>query len=110
MRGILTLLVMRNTQISMSDREGSGSARSHYWQANLGWLALLLGAWFVVSLGCGILWRDWLDDNFPKVGTAPFGFWMAQQGSIISFVLILIAYDRIMARLDAKFNKEEAAK
>lgn len=88
----------------------AGLARSHYWQANLGWLAGLLSAWFIVSLGSGILWRDWLDLNFPKIGTAPFGFWMAQQGSIISFVLILIAYDRIMARLDAKFNKEETSK
>ncbi|MDB4500683.1 DUF4212 domain-containing protein [Akkermansiaceae bacterium] len=94
----------------MSENQEQGSARSHYWKANLGWLAVLLGAWFIVSLGSGILWRDWLDLNFPKVGTAPFGFWMAQQGSIISFVLILIAYDRIMARLDAKFNKEGASK
>lgn len=90
----------------MSQRQESGKARRHYWQANLSWLALLLGAWFTVSLGCGILWRDWLDANFPKIGSAPFGFWMAQQGSIISFVLILVVYDRIMARLDAKFNEE----
>ena len=94
----------------MSKKQESGSARTHYWQANLGWLTLLLGLWFVVSLGCGILWRDWLDMNFPKIGTAPFGFWMAQQGSIICFVLILIAYDRIMARLDAKYNQEDSSK
>jgi putative solute:sodium symporter small subunit len=38
------------------------------------------------------------------VGTAPFGFWMAQQGSIICFILILIAYAVLMKRLDSKFG------
>ena len=32
-----------------------------------------------------------LDQNAPSVGNAPFGFWMAQQGSIIIFVLIIVA-------------------
>ena len=94
----------------MGKKQEPDSARTHYWQANLGWLAFLLGLWFIVSLGGGILWRDWLDENFPKIGTAPFGFWLAQQGSIIFFVLILIAYDRIMARLDAKYNQEDSSK
>jgi putative solute:sodium symporter small subunit len=44
--------------------------------------------WFSVSFGCGILFRDWLDANFPTIGNAPFGFWMDQQGSIICFVLL----------------------
>lgn len=50
--------------------------------------------------------RDWLDANFPNVGSAPFGFWMAQQGSIICFVLILIAYAKLMGRLDDEVNQE----
>lgn len=62
----------------------------------------LLAIWFVVSFVGGILLRDWLDANLPSIGSAPFGFWIAQQGSIICFVLILIAYAVLMNRLDNK--------
>lgn len=62
----------------------------------------LLFIWFTLSFGCAILLRDWLDANFPAVGHAPFGFWMAQQGSIIGFILILVSYAFLMNRLDDK--------
>ena len=78
-------------------------AASSYWKKNLCWLGVILLVWFTVSFGCGILFRDWLDVHFPKIGNAPFGFWMAQQGSIISFVLILIGYSFLMNKLDAEF-------
>lgn len=45
-----------------------------------------------------------MDANLPPVGTAPFGFWMAQQGAIVCFILILIAYAVSMKRLDRKFG------
>ena len=62
----------------------------------------LLAVWFVAAYVCGILAREWLDANFPSIGNAPFGFWMSQQGSIVVFVLLLIAYRFLMNRLDAK--------
>lgn len=65
----------------------------------------LLAIWFLVSFGCGIIFRDWLDQF--TIGTAPLGFWMAQQGSIICFVLILIAYAILMGRLDEKHGYSE---
>ena len=51
-----------------------------------------------------------MDANFPSVGGAPFGFWMAQQGSIFCFVIILVAYAVLMNRLDKKhgYTEEEA--
>jgi putative solute:sodium symporter small subunit len=64
----------------------------------------LLFIWFSLSYGCGILLRDWLDANLPAVGYAPFGFWMAQQGSIIGFILILVVYAYLMNRIDSKFG------
>ena len=67
----------------------------------------LLTFWFMISFVAGILLRDWLDVNFPSVGSAPFGFWMAQQGSIIGFVLILISYVCLMNRLDRKHGYSE---
>ena len=33
-----------------------------YWQKNITLVMILLGVWFVVSLGAGILFRDWLDE------------------------------------------------
>lgn len=69
----------------------------------------LLSVWAAISFGCSILLRDWLDANFPSIGNAPFGFWMAQQGSIIGFVLILIIYAILMGRLDAKHGYKEEA-
>ncbi len=67
----------------------------------------LLAVWFLVSFGCAILFRDWLDANLPSIGNAPFGFWMAQQGSIVCFVLILIVYAVLMNRLDKKHGYTE---
>jgi len=74
--------------------------QSRYWQKSIILVFVLLGIWFAVSLGSGILFRDWLDAHFPKVGNAPFGFWMAQQGSIICFVILLIIYKVVMNRFD----------
>ena len=62
----------------------------------------IVGGVGVVSFVGGILLRDWLDANLPSIGSAPFGFWIAQQGSIICFVLILISYAVLMNRLDNK--------
>jgi len=67
----------------------------------------LLAFWFFISYGCSILLRDWMDANLPSIGNAPFGFWMAQQGSIIGFILILVTYAILMNRLDAKHGYAE---
>jgi putative solute:sodium symporter small subunit len=67
----------------------------------------LLAFWFSISFGAAILLRDWLDAHLPTVGNAPFGFWMAQQGSILGFVLILIVYAILMNRLDRKHGYSE---
>ncbi len=75
--------------------------QGRYWTANLKCVAALLGVWFFVSFGCGILFREWLDERF-SVGGAPLGFWMAQQGSIICFIILLVVYAKLMNRLDAK--------
>lgn len=80
--------------------------RAH-WSACLKITLSLLVVWFIVSFGTAILLRDWCDANLPSIGNAPFGFWMAQQGSIIMFVLILIVYAWLMNRLDRKHGYSE---
>jgi len=80
-------------------RDPKAYARACHWI-----LGVLLAVWFFVSFGCGILFREWMDENLPPVGTAPFGFWMAQQGAIVCFILILLAYAVSMKWLDRKFG------
>jgi len=81
-----------------------------YHKSSLKIVLCLLIVWFSVSFGCGIIFRDWLDVNAPQIGTAPFGFWMAQQGAIICFVLLLITYAVLMNRLDTKHGYSEKIK
>ena len=90
-----------------SKDENTGSGQ--YWRKCLNVVYLILGIWGFISLGCGILFRDFLDSAMPNVGNAPFGFWMAQQGSIIGFLILLILYMVLMNSLDRRFgfNKEE---
>lgn len=78
----------------------STEAKSRYWRHNLKWLGILLGLWFVVSYGLGILLVDELD-RFNLPGTnVKLGFWISQQGSIYAFVIIIAIYVRVMNRLD----------
>lgn len=76
-----------------------------YWKKNLQYLLVLLGVWFVVSYGAGILFKDVLD-NF-KIGGFKLGFWFAQQGSIYVFVILIFIYVRLMNRLDKKYGYDE---
>ena len=81
------------------------NSKEKYWKKNLQYLAILLGIWFVVSYGFGILLVDLLD----KVRFFGFklGFWFAQQGSIFVFVILIFIYVRLMNKLDKKYDVEE---
>ena len=82
----------------------SNHAKS-YWSESLRIVGKLLCIWFFVSFGCGILFKDFLDQY--SLGGAPLGFWMAQQGSIICFVALLVIYARSMNKLDQKHGFDE---
>jgi putative solute:sodium symporter small subunit len=76
-----------------------------YWKENLVYLAILLGIWFLVSYGCGILFKEALDHI--KIGGFKLGFWFAQQGSIYIFVILIFVYVRLMNKLDKKYGYDE---
>ena len=73
-----------------------------YWKANLRILFILLAIWFLVGLVCPILLVHQL--NAIQIGGFKFGFWMAFQGSIIVFVILLFVYARLMNQLDKKYG------
>lgn len=76
-----------------------------YWRTNLIYLSVLLGVWFLVSYGFGILLREELDSF--RLGGFKLGFWFAQNGSIYVFLLLIFIYVRLMNRLDERFDVHE---
>jgi putative solute:sodium symporter small subunit len=77
-----------------------------YWVCNVRIMSTLILVWFLIGLGCGVLFADRLNEyRLPGTGY-PLGFWFAQQGSIIGFVLIILIYCLFMNRLDAKHHAE----
>ena len=89
-----------------SDPAAVNAALKRYWRTNVTIMAVLLGVWAVVGLGCGVLFADVL--NAYSLGGYPLGFWFAQQGSIIVFVLIILIYCLLLNRLDDKHHEELA--
>jgi len=81
------------------------AALDSYWRQNLRIMAMLLALWAAVSFGCGILIADWLNQfRLPLTGF-PLGFWFAQQGSIVVFVLCILIYCLAMNRLDRQHHE-----
>ncbi len=80
-----------------------------YWVANVRIMASLTLVWLLAGLGCGILFADKLNE-FMLPGTGyPLGFWFAQQGSIMVFVVLILIYCVFMNRLDNKHHREVEA-
>jgi putative solute:sodium symporter small subunit len=82
-------------------------AIGRYWKANLRLMGILLTVWALAGLGAGVLFADYLDD-LGSLGGFPLGFWFAQQGSIIVFILVILVYAIAMNRLDARHHQEIA--
>lgn len=76
-----------------------------YWRKNIRIMAVLLGLWALAGLGAGILFADSLNEyRIPGTGF-PLGFWLAHQGSIIVFVLLILVYCLFMNRLDLRHRQ-----
>ena len=79
--------------------------RRTYWRRNLRLMAVLLTIWALVSFGAGILFVEPLNEIV--IAGFPLGFWFAQQGSIITFVVLIAVYVTRMDKLDAEFGIDE---
>jgi len=94
---------------SVSEKKRSAlenqSGREAFWRANKRLILVLLSIWLIVSLGCGVWWVEWL--NQFTIGALPLGFWIAQQGSIYTFVILILIYAICADRLERKYGVEE---
>ncbi|WP_374634850.1 DUF4212 domain-containing protein [Paracoccus sp. (in: a-proteobacteria)] len=85
----------------MSDKQASNA----YWQANVRIIWICMAVWAIVSYGFGILLRPMVSGI--KVGGSDLGFWFAQQGSILVFIVLIFVYAALMNRLDREHGVEE---
>lgn len=81
------------------------SNSKRYWIANLKIVSILMTIWFLVAYGASIFGIEWL--NQFKIGQLGLGFWMAQQGSIYVFVVLVFVYAIWMDWLDRKYSHGE---
>ncbi|MBD2433932.1 MULTISPECIES: DUF4212 domain-containing protein [Fischerella] len=82
--------------------------RQAYWRANTALIRNLLLVWALVSVGCSILLVQPL--NNLRLGGLPVGFWMAQQGSIFIFVVLIFVYAVQMDKLDRQYGIKRRGK
>ena len=74
-----------------------------YWRENIALIRNLLIVWAIVSLGLSILLVRPL--NTVNFGQVPLGFWIAQQGAIFVFVILIFVYAFQMEKIDRKYKK-----
>lgn len=94
----------------MAQRPTTGRTRATrdsagYWKANIRTIIGCLVVWAIVSFGFGILLRPILSGI--GVGGTDLGFWFAQQGSILVFLILIFFYAWRMNRLDRQYGVEE---
>jgi putative solute:sodium symporter small subunit len=101
---------MTETERATDSRDGEPppteeSWRKEYWRRNVRLMVILLTIWFAVSFVAGILLIEPLNEIV--INGFPLGFWFAQQGSIYTFVVLILVYAVRMDRLDDEFGVSE---
>ncbi|MCG3702726.1 DUF4212 domain-containing protein [Aliarcobacter butzleri] len=76
-----------------------------YWKENVFLIIKLLIVWFVISFGCGVLFVEQL--NLIEINGVKLGFFMAQQGAIYLFIILIIIYIKKMSQIDKKYDVSE---
>ena len=86
----------------MTEQTDKGKA---YWKANLRLVGFCLAIWALVSFGFGILLRPLLSGI--SIGGTDLGFWFAQQGSILVFLVLIFFYAFRMNAIDREYDVDE---
>lgn len=74
-----------------------------YWRTNLIVISSLLAVWAIVAYVLSILLVEKL--NQFALLDLPLGFWIANQGSMYLFVVLILAYALIMDRVNKKLQR-----
>ena len=85
-----------------NSQESSGQA---YWKANIRLVTIHLIIWAFVSYFCGIILRPLFAGI--EVGGTDLGFWFAQQGAMLVFIVQVFIYAAQMNALDRRFDVHE---
>ena len=75
-----------------------------YWHKNLVITGILLLIWFIATFVVGWYAREL--NNFSFFGF-PLGFYMAAQGSLIIYVVLIWIYQKYMNGLDREYDVHE---
>jgi putative solute:sodium symporter small subunit len=86
-------------------RHSRASSLESYWKRNLGLTLTLLAIWFLVGLVLAIVLAPALN-RFTFLG-GPLGFWIAQNGAIYVFLVLILVYASRMNSLDDEFGVED---
>jgi putative solute:sodium symporter small subunit len=81
--------------------------RDRYWRRTLNRIVVLMAIWLVAGPLMGIVFVRPL--NQFSMGGVPFGFWMAQQGAIYVFVILIFVNAWLADRQDHEFDVHETA-
>ncbi len=77
--------------------------RQRHWQLNCWLVAALLLVWLGVTFGVSYYARAL---NFRFFGW-PFSFWVAAQGALLIYLLLVVVYALLMNRLDQHYELDE---
>ena len=81
------------------------SKLAEYWRRNLTYVVILLCIWGFVSYVLGILLVNPL--NAIQIAGFPLGFYFANQGSEVIFVILIFIYVALMSKLDREYDVHE---
>jgi putative solute:sodium symporter small subunit len=82
--------------------EQATEIRIAYWRKNLRITAVLLAVWFVVTFVATFFAREL---SFSFFGW-PFSFWVAAQGALLVYLVLIGTYAGLMSRLDRTMEVE----
>ncbi len=80
--------------------------RTRFWRLTLRLTIGLLAAWLVINIGVPWFARDL---NGLQGFGFPVGFWLAAEGALVLYLLIIVVYAVAMDRLERRYVEDDTA-
>ena len=89
--------------ISRTNPPSAVAQRQRHWAGNRRLSAVLLAFWFMLTVGV-----IWFADSLNQINLiGPMGYYMAAQGALLGYLLIIGYYAHRMKQLDAECDMSE---